>query len=260
MKDNWLLIVISLVMIIFVITFIFSEVAVEDANQYEYTFSEAVESQLNNGTADLKQEEGYLVEASESEVRDAMNIDERNIFEFLPLEDQVNLSAEEADEILEGRGILEGQGEAFINAQESFNINAIYLISHAQVETGNGASELAEGISPGDDEDTYYNFFGIGAFDEQAVEAGSSYAVEENWNSPEVAIEGGAEFISSSYMENGQNTLYEMRWNPNNPGAHQYATDISWASSIAEIMEGHYSNSGLEQPEIERIYYNEDEG
>jgi len=27
-----------------------------------------------------------------------------------------------------------------------------------------------------------------------------------------------------------QNTLYKMRWNPNNPGVHQYATDIGWAA------------------------------
>ena len=29
-----------------------------------------------------------------------------------------------------------------------------------------------------------------------------------------------------------QNTLYSMRWNPKNPGEHQYATDIKWAEKV----------------------------
>jgi beta-N-acetylglucosaminidase len=258
-KDNWLLITICLVMIVFVITFVFSEVITQDEeveqDYYQTTFSEAAEQQISGNTTDLKYDNGYLVEASEDDIRRAMDIDARHLFEFLPLDETVNLSKEEVDHLLEGRGILEDQSEAFIEAQERYNINILYLISHAQVETGNGSSELAEGISPENSDEIYYNFFGIGAFDTEAVEAGSSYAVEEEWDSPEAAIAGGANFISSSYLENDQKTLYEIRWNPDNPGVHQYATDISWSESIAEIMEGHYKNAGIDPPDIERKYY-----
>lgn len=259
LKDNWLLIAVCLIMIVFVITFIFSEVAVEDVenpdNRYDYTFQEALERQLTNGTTDLRFQDGYLNRASESDIRQAMSIDERHIFEFLHLNEKVNLTEDEVNQLLQGRGILEGQGAAFLDAQEKYDINLIYLISHAQVETGNGSSELAEGISPGGSGETYYNFFGIGAFDSQAVEAGSSHAVEQNWDSPESAISGGAEFISESYVNNSQRTLYEIRWNPNNPGVHQYATDIAWSESIAGIMERYYHDANLETPEIERVYY-----
>lgn len=57
-------------------------------------------------------------------------------------------------------------------------MNVLYLVSHALVETGNGKSELAKGIE--DDGKTYFNFYGIGAFDENAVHTGSSFAKNKN--------------------------------------------------------------------------------
>ena len=47
---------------------------------------------------------------------------------------------------------------------------------------------------------------------------------------------GGAAFIRHQYFENEQITLYQMRWNPKNPGSHQYASDIEWADKIADNM------------------------
>lgn len=78
------------------------------------------------------------------------------------MDEPVALTAEQLNELLEDRGILEGRGEVFLEAQEEHGLNALYLISHAQVETGHGQSELAQGIEV--DGSTYYNFFGIGAF------------------------------------------------------------------------------------------------
>ena len=37
--------------------------------------------------------------------------------------------------------------------------------------------------------------FGIGAFDENAVHTGSSFAKKQSWTSPEKAIMGGAKFV-----------------------------------------------------------------
>src|SRR5699024_585464 len=77
-----------------------------------------------------------------------------------------------------------------------------------------------------------YNMYGIGAFDEAPEKFGSERAYELGWFTPEAAIIGGAEWISSSYINNKtyqQDTLYKMRWNPVTPGIHQYATDIAWA-------------------------------
>ena len=77
-----------------------------------------------------------------------------------------------------------------------------------------------------------YNMFGIGAYDGRADVMGSVYAYRHGWFTPEAAVKGGAKFIGDLYIHHQsykQNTLYKMRWNPGNPGVHQYATDIGWA-------------------------------
>ncbi len=78
-----------------------------------------------------------------------------------------------------------------------------------------------------------YNMFGIGAYDSNPNKYGSERAYSERWLTPEQAIVGGAKFASEGYVNRPsclQNTLYKMRWNPNNPATHQYATDIGWAA------------------------------
>ena len=60
---------------------------------------------------------------------------------------------------------------------------------------------------------------------------------KHGWDTPEKAIKGGADFIHQHFLSHDdQNTLYSMRWNPKNPGEHQYATDIKWAESNAQII------------------------
>ena len=64
------------------------------------------------------------------------------------------------------------------------------------------------------------------------LKSGAEYAYKMGWDTVDKAIMGGAEWISKQYVNNPthkQDTLYKMRWNPLNPGTHQYATDIGWA-------------------------------
>src|SRR5699024_11280080 len=80
---------------------------------------------------------------------------------------------------------------------------------------------------------TVYNMFGIGAVDSDPERLGAKTAYEQGWFTVEDAIIGGAKWISSSYINNPyyqQDTLYKMRWNPLQPGTHQYATDVAWAA------------------------------
>ena len=81
--------------------------------------------------------------------------------------------------------------------------------------------------------------YGYGATDTNPIEGGAQIAFNNEWFTPEEAIIGGAEKIGENYIgngESGQSTLYEMRWNPENPGQHQYATDIGWALKQTNIM------------------------
>ena len=46
-----------------------------------------------------------------------------------------------------------------------------------------------------------------------------------------------------------------MRWNPQNPGQHQYASDIEWADKIADNMKKDYERLGIKKDKIRRNYY-----
>ncbi len=154
------------------------------------------------------------------------------IFQFLLLSETTHVDPSEVNEkILKGKGILEGKAEAFITGAETYNINEIFLISLALHETGNGKSTLATGVNFKGK--TVYNMYGIGAIDADPINKGAEYAYNQGWFTPEAAIIGGAKFVGESYIHHStyrQNTLYKMRWNPDRPGQHQYATDIGWAA------------------------------
>jgi type VI secretion system secreted protein VgrG len=85
--------------------------------------------------------------------------------------------------------------------------------------------------------------YGIGAVDNNPIGGGSQYAYNMGWDTPEKAIDGGAQWVSDYYINNEQyhqNTLYKIRWNPASPGVHQYATDVSWAVSQTINMKKMY--------------------
>ncbi|MFC3419446.1 N-acetylglucosaminidase [Salinicoccus hispanicus] len=254
MKENIPIFILLVVMLMFFLAFLVSETKIFKEKAPVVTFEEAVGHHLQNDTIDLELEDGSMLTAEEQRIRDAMAVDDSATeFQFLNLTEKVDVQPDEIAALLEGKGILEGMGDTFLEAQAKHGVNVLYLISHAQIETGNGRSQLAQGIEV--DGDAYYNFFGIGAFDRQAVEEGSSYAAEADWSSPEAAILGGAAFIRENYLDNQQQTLYAMRWNPQQPGTHLYATDIEWAIKIGSILESHYARVEEEADHFITEYY-----
>ncbi|SHE70257.1 SH3 domain-containing protein, partial [Alkalibacter saccharofermentans] len=168
------------------------------------------------------------------------------LYQFLILSGSSGISSSNLNTELSGKGILAGQGEAFMRAGRDNNINEIYLLAHAFLETGNGTSTLANGVwvtsvdgkavAP----KRVYNMYGIGAKDGDALRLGSEYAYKQGWDTPEKSIIGGAKWIADQYINNAtykQDTLYKMRWNPATPGDHQYATDIGWALKQTRNMD-----------------------
>ena len=161
-------------------------------------------------------------------------------YQFLRLDRPQSLSVDRLNRLLKGKGMLENQGQAFANAAKLTGVNEIYLIAHALLETGNGQSKLAKGANLVNNQVVsnspikYYNVYGIGAYDYAPLVNGINYAKQSGWNSISKAIIDGAKFIAQDYIKSGQNTLYKMRWNPDQPGTHQYATDINWANVNAE--------------------------
>lgn len=72
-----------------------------------------------------------------------------NDLKYMDITEKVPMSESEVNQLLKGKGILENRGKVFLEAQEKYEVNVIYLVSHALVETGNGKSELAKGIKDG---------------------------------------------------------------------------------------------------------------
>ncbi|MFA1821439.1 peptidoglycan-binding protein [Virgibacillus oceani] len=194
--------------------------------------------------------------------------DERQRFQFLDLARTSDASADLLNDYLSGKGILEGRGQSFIDASNTHDVNDVYLLSHALLETGHGSSVLANGVEVGKNQSgklvlvnasnrssltdikTTYNMYGIGAVDGNAHQGGAFRAYEEGWYTPEAAIIGGAGFIGNNYVKAGQNTLYKMRWNPtsmdeNGYASHQYATDVGWASKQVTNMYNLYQDLNI---------------
>ncbi|MCD8896404.1 GW dipeptide domain-containing protein [Mammaliicoccus sciuri] len=233
-----------------------------------YTLDQAVDIQmaLRNGSEPKKVLASGIRNATRAEVKDAMDTskyvnDPVQKYQFLDLNKSQNISATKLNELLRGKGILENQGNAFSQAAKAVGINEIYLISHALLETGNGTSDLANGGSIDQNgnvdlnaQTKYYNMFGVGAIDKNALYGGIKYAQQAGWNTPEKAILGGAQFIANNYIKSGQNTLYKMRFNPQNPGVHQYATGIDFAKSNAKRISDFY-----QQIQTDGQYYDVDQ-
>ncbi|HEY8890467.1 MAG TPA: glucosaminidase domain-containing protein [Clostridium sp.] len=173
---------------------------------------------------------------------DPLNLenDSAKIYEFIVLNYVDCVTAAQLDSVFGSNGTLKGKGQVFIDAAKANNVNPIYLAAHAILETGYGTSLLANGGTK-DSSGNYtngipvYNLFGIGAIDSDPDAFGTSTAFTNGWTSIDLAIYGGAAWISKGYIGNYQNTLYKMRWNPLNI-YHQYATDVNWANSQIRII------------------------
>ncbi|MFK8913923.1 SH3 domain-containing protein [Shouchella clausii] len=221
-----------------------SSITVKESH-YDLSFDAAVDRQMGLSARPQTDKNGRWENASRSDVAYYMNANNfkqgtSSYLQFLNLSSSAGLSAEAINsQLLSDKGILQGQGQAFINASKLYGVNEIYLISHALLETGNGKSQLATGVQVNGK--TVYNMYGIGAYDGNAVSAGAQYAYNQGWFTPEDAIIGGARFVSNNYFARGQNTLYKMRWNPANPGTYQYATDVGWAVKQTHQMSNLYS-------------------
>lgn len=169
-------------------------------------------------------------------------------YQMLNLGKYQGISVSKLNKILKGKGTLSGQGKAFASACKKYNVNEIYLIAHAFLESGYGRSAFASGRYG------VYNYFGIAAYDSNPNYA-MTFARNQVWTTPSKAIIGGAKFVRRGYIDQGQQTLYRMRWNPQHPGTHQYATDVRWAQHQANTIKSLYDEIGLKGEHFIRDRY-----
>jgi len=205
---------------------------------------------------------GSFIDATPYQVQyhmDPANFIHHSLYKYMFMDlrytvNQLDIDAAKLDNMLAGKGSLNGTGAYFLKAAETHGINPFYLIAHALLETGHGKSVLSNGqlvkdtytkfgdastivpdsIPLEDREKLVYNVFGIGAYDSNPELWGAQKAYELKWFTIEDAIVGGAKWISDGYLNRtagSQNTLFKMRYNFPDNMIHQYATDVAWAKS-----------------------------
>ena len=212
-------------------------------SQYKHTLDSAIRTQLTKSPVIFTT---FSSPASESDVRNYINpanfSSGSEKYQFALLDRTNGISETALNAYLSNKGVLSGKGSIILAAAKQNSISEIYLAVHAALESGNGTSELARGIDFNGT--VVYNLFGIGAYDKDPVNEGAKYAYEQGWTDIDKAIYGGAKWISENYINasSKQNTLYKMRWNPANPGVHQYATDIAWAAKQSKIIYAMFSS------------------
>lgn len=206
----------------------------------------------------------YISSYSAAQLRNVLDPAKCSKYQFLDLRKSAGVSAKQLDAFINtygSKGKLKGLGVAFVSAGKTYKVNEVYLLAHAILESGWGSSTLANGYKySGGYIDgkkykagTYYNFYGIGAYDSSPLSGGRKLAIINGWNSPSKAVTGAAKWIANNYIYASsypQYTLYNMKWDTDRSSAtkaygwHQYATSPDWAKSIASLIESCFKLTG----------------
>jgi len=229
-----------------------------NSSNYYMSLDQYVDMQYNK--LNMTDNSGTWTTATKEEIN--YNMDSSNFigdtgkYMFMELNYIDGFSLDLVNEVIEGRGILSGRGQAFLDGARKYNVNVMYLLTHARLETGNGNSTLSTGVLVTEvdgqpvEPRIVYNMYGVGAIDSDPLRGGAEYAYKQGWFTPELAIAEGASWISRNYINNAeyeQNTLYKMKWNISSSGVswHQYASDIAWAEKQARIMAPYLEKCGV---------------
>ena len=149
------------------------------------------------------------------------NFTVENPFLFRDLRKPTNYTAEELDKVYSLMNIkgsrLAGKGAIFKEAEERYQINALYLIAHSAIESSWGRSQIAKDKN---------NFFGIAAYDTTPYDSAKSF------DDVDKGILGAAKWIRENYIDNGRTYLGNKASGMNV----LYASDPYWGEKIASIM------------------------
>ena len=149
------------------------------------------------------------------------NFTVENPFLFRDLRKPTNYTAEELDKVYSLMNIkgsrLAGKGAIFKEAEERYQVNALYLIAHSALESAWGRSQIAKDKN---------NFFGIAAYDTTPYDSAKSF------DNVDKGILGAAKWIRENYIDEGRTYLGNKSSGMNV----LYASDPYWGEKIASIM------------------------
>ena len=192
---------------------------------------------------------------------------ENTIFQFFDSDDNKDISSDETLNTLVGDGNLKQYLEVFKQAASTNGINVVDLVARSKNEGSNNPNyDSINGqyttkynlYYNGNSLDGFYNYFNIGSYGTNAIMNGLVYAAgyfdstitsyQRPWNSPEKAIMGGADFLASSYIKQGQDTPYYRKFNVSSYGkyakyTHQYMTAVYAPISEGKDMYSTFKNN-----------------
>lgn len=156
--------------------------------------------------------------------------------------------------------IEKSYAQVIMEAAEEANVSPYHLAARIRQEQGTGKnpSVLANGKYTG--YIGYYNFFNIrasGNGSAQIIANGLTYAKNNGWTNPELAIKGGAKFLARNYINDGQDTLYLQKFDvDDSDGAlyyFQYMQNLSASKSEGTKARESYTSLGLIDSKIDFI-------
>ena len=150
----------------------------------------------------------------------------------------------------------------YMEAASKYNVSPIHLASRTRQEIGSSTAVISgAGFDyNGKHYSGLYNAYNIGAYSgadnwkkglvyANGGEDGSNTSYGRPWNSLKKAIIGGAEFISSGYINNNQYTDYLQKFNVMNGqskiGVHQYMTNLRAPLAEASSTYSTYNSFGM---------------
>lgn len=139
----------------------------------------------------------------------------------------------------------------FVELGQSTQVSPFLMASRIRQEQGaQGNSALISGTYAGFE--GYYNFYNIGASgktDKEVIESGLTKAKAEGWDSRYKALAAGANFLGSSYIKHGQDTLYLQKFDVDSryDGLfwHQYMQNIEAPYKEGLSVKLAYEKAGL---------------
>lgn len=136
-------------------------------------------------------------------------LNETQVFQFLDLTETSSVTRQDVVNAVAGT-YLSPYVDDIVSAAQEVGISPLTIVSTIFQEIGTYANPPLQvsGQYPG--YEGYYNFYNYGATDGAgAVERGMAKAKELGWNSPGVAIRGGAKMVlAGEYISKGQITKY----------------------------------------------------
>ncbi|MCA0971555.1 glucosaminidase domain-containing protein [Halobacillus litoralis] len=192
---------------------------------YHRLYLNGIRASYNYGAAPENMEEGEQVESLDG---NTFKGEKFLFFNDLDLRKTSHYNADQLDQYLEEaypeyldkENRLVGLGEAFIKAEEEYEVNALYLMAHAIHESAWGTSAIARDKN---------NLFGYKAYDGSAYDSAATFET----------MEEGISFIAEEVLDNGYLKEGTFRYN----GAYlgdksggmniKYASDPFWGQKIA---------------------------